>query len=225
MRILIIEDDKEAVYYLQQALQEAGLEVCAAFDAKAGYEKAMKSNFDVLIIDRLLPMGDGLSLISKLRKNNINTPILIVSALSTVEDKVKGLRCGGDDYLGKPYAFAELLARVEVLAARKRQQASETLLKLGDLTLDRVLHKAWYKNNELMLQPREFLLLEYLFRNAGQLVTRTMLLENVWNYHFDPQTNVVDVHISRLRTKMEQAGVPSFLTTVRGQGYILNASL
>ncbi|WJW80167.1 response regulator transcription factor [Bartonella sp. TP] len=225
MRILIIEDDKEAVYYLQQALQEAGLEVYAAFDAKSGYERAMKSNFDVLIIDRLLPMGDGLSLISKLRKNNIDTPILIVSALSTVEDKVKGLRCGGDDYLGKPYAFAELLARVEVLAVRKKQQASETLLKLGDLTLDRVVHKAWYNNNEIMLQPREFLLLEYLFRNAGQLVTRTMLLENVWNYHFDPQTNVVDVHISRLRTKMEQAGVPSLLTTVRGQGYILNASL
>lgn len=225
MRVLIIEDDKEAVYYLQEALQKAGLEVSTAFDAKIGYEQAMKGNFDVLVIDRLLPLGDGLSLIGKLRNNNIDTPILVVSALATVEDKVKGLRSGGDDYLGKPYAFAELLARIEVLGTRKKQQSSATILRLGELVLDRIAHKIWYKNIEILLQPREFLLLEYLLRNAGQLITRTMVLENVWNYHFDPQTNVVDVHISRLRMKMDQAGVPPFLSTVRGQGYVLNASL
>lgn len=225
MRVLIIEDDKEAVYYLQEALQKAGLEVSTAFDAKIGYEQAMKGNFDVLVIDRLLPLGDGLSLIGKLRNNNIDTPILVVSALATVEDKVKGLRSGGDDYLGKPYAFAELLARIEILGTRKKQQSSATILRLGELVLDRIAHKIWYKNIEILLQPREFLLLEYLLRNAGQLITRTMVLENVWNYHFDPQTNVVDVHISRLRMKMDQAGVPPFLSTVRGQGYVLNASL
>lgn len=225
MRVLIIEDDKEAVYYLQEALQKAGLEVSTAFDAKIGYEQAMKGNFDVLVIDRLLPLGDGLSLIGKLRNNNVDTPILVVSALATVEDKVKGLRSGGDDYLGKPYAFAELLARIEVLGTRKKQQSSATILRLGELVLDRIAHKIWYKNIEILLQPREFLLLEYLLRNAGQLITRTMVLENVWNYHFDPQTNVVDVHISRLRMKMDQAGVPPFLSTVRGQGYVLNASL
>lgn len=223
MRVLIVEDDRDAVVYLREALETANIEVDACYDAKSGYEQACKEKFDVIIVDRLLPAGNGLELISKLRNNGVKTPILILSALSTVEDKVRGLRHGADDYLGKPYAFAELLARIEVLARRTNVTQDATILKVADIEIDRVSHRVWRNGKEVILQPREFLLLEYFMRHEGQVITRNMLLENVWNYHFDPQTNVVDVHISRLRNKIEQPERPQLLSTVRGRGYIFNA--
>jgi two-component system OmpR family response regulator len=174
----------------------------------------------------MLPKLDGLSLIGGLRAQNINTPVLILSALGQVDDRVKGLRAGGDDYLTKPYAFSELLARVEVLARRNQQSgiADQTVYRVGGLELDRLAHKLTRGGKEIILQPREFRLLEYLMKHAGQVVTRTMLLENVWDYHFDPQTNVIDVHISRLRAKIDKGFDPPLLQTIRGAGYMIRDS-
>ena len=222
MRILIIEDDSEAALYLVKALREAGHVADYALDGVEGYEKAGNACYDVLIVDRMLPKLDGLSLIGGLRVQKIETPVLILSALGQVDDRVKGLRAGGDDYLSKPYAFSELLARVEVLARRKSSSAGEaTLYKVGGLELDRLSHKLSRNGKEIVLQPREFRLLEYLMKHAGQVVTRTMLLENVWDYHFDPQTNVIDVHISRLRAKIDKGFDSPLLQTVRGAGYMI----
>lgn len=223
MRILIIEDDVEAAAYLQKAFREQGHVVDHAPDGLDGYAMAESGDYDVLIVDRMLPKLDGLSLIRSLREQNIATPVLILSALGQVDDRVKGLRAGGDDYLPKPYAFSELMARVEVLARRRSPNLSSepTSYQVGDLVLDRLSHSVTRNEEELILQPREFRLLEYLMKNAGQVVTRTMLLENVWDYHFDPQTNVIDVHVSRLRSKIDKGFDTPLLHTIRGAGYMI----
>jgi two-component system, OmpR family, response regulator len=224
MKILIIEDDREAAHYLEKAFSESGHSVDLAADGDAGYSLADGGSYDVLIVDRMLPRRDGLSVISSLRAKGNKTPALILSALGQVDDRVTGLRAGGDDYLTKPYAFSELLARVEVLQRRASVSDVETVYRVGDLELDRMSHSAKRGGKEITLQPREFRLLEYLMRHAGQVVTRTMLLENVWEYHFDPQTNVIDVHISRLRGKIEKGFGGPLLHTVRGAGYMLKAA-
>jgi two-component system, OmpR family, response regulator len=221
MKLLIVEDDVEAARYLAQALKEAGHVADVANDGETGLEMALASAYDVLIIDRMLPRRDGLSLISALRTQENRTPALILSALGQVDDRVLGLRAGGDDYLAKPYAFTECLARIEALARRQNPQNTQLKYKVSDLVLDRLAHRVTRGREEITLQPREFRLLEYLMRHAGQVVTRTMLLENVWDYHFDPQTNVIDVHISRLRGKIERDGSPPLLHTVRGAGYMI----
>jgi two-component system, OmpR family, response regulator len=225
MRILIIEDDRDAAAYLVKAFREAGHSVDQAADGVTGYDLAQEGGYDVAIFDRMLPKMDGLSLIGALRAQKIETPVLILSALGQVDDRVKGLRAGGDDYLAKPYAFSELLARVEALARRQPKGApEETVYRLGDLVLDRLSHKVTRAGEEIALQPREFRLLEYLMQNAGKVVTRTMLLEHVWDYHFDPQTNVIDVHVSRLRAKIDRDFEAQLLHTVRGAGYMIRDS-
>jgi two-component system OmpR family response regulator len=222
MRILIIEDDRDAAAYLVKAFREAGHSVDHAADGVSGYDLAHEGGYEVAIVDRMLPKMDGLSLISALRAQKNETPVLILSALGQVDDRVKGLRAGGDDYLAKPYAFSELLARVEALARRRPKGApEETVYRLGDLVLDRLSHKVTRAAEEITLQPREFRLLEYLMQNAGKVVTRTMLLEHVWDYHFDPQTNVIDVHVSRLRAKIDRDFDAPLLHTVRGSGYMI----
>ena len=222
MRILIIEDDRDAAAYLVKAFREAGHCVDHAADGVSGYDLAHEGGYEVAVVDRMLPKMDGLSLISALRAQKNETPILILSALGQVDDRVKGLRAGGDDYLAKPYAFSELLARVEALARRRPKGApEETVYRLGDLVLDRLSHKVTRAAEEITLQPREFRLLEYLMQNAGKVVTRTMLLEHVWDYHFDPQTNVIDVHVSRLRAKIDRDFDAPLLHTVRGAGYMV----
>jgi two-component system OmpR family response regulator len=221
MRILIIEDDREAAAYLIKALREAGHNPDQASDGDAGAEMAADGRYDVLVVDRMLPKRDGLSIVEQLRSRGDQTPVLILSALGQVDDRVTGLRAGGDDYLPKPFAFSELLARVEALGRRPRAGSAETSYRVGDLELDRLKHTVVRGGRPIPLQPREFRLLEYLMKNAGQVVTRTMLLENVWDYHFDPQTNVIDVHISRLRAKIDKGFGPALLHTVRGAGYMI----
>jgi two-component system OmpR family response regulator len=222
MRLLIVEDDAEAAAYLTKAFREAGHVADHAGDGLEGYAMAESGGYDVLVVDRMLPRLDGLSLIRSLREQKDATPALILSALAQVDDRVKGLRAGGDDYLPKPYAFSELLARVEVLARRRGAPASEpTSYRVGDLDLDRLAHRVTRAGTEILLQPREFRLLEYLMKHAGQVVTRTMLLENVWDYHFDPQTNVIDVHVSRLRAKIDKGFEHPMIHTIRGAGYMI----
>jgi two-component system OmpR family response regulator len=223
MKILVIEDDREAAEYLEKALGEAGHTVHVSRDGDTGFALADSGDYDVMIIDRMLPRRDGLSVIAGLRSRGNATPVLILSALGEVDDRVTGLRAGGDDYLTKPYAFSELLARIEVLNRRGASREAETVYRIGDLELDRLSHTVRRAARDIILQPREFRLLEYLMRHAGQVVTRTMLLENVWDYHFDPQTNVIDVHVSRLRGKIEKGFDSPILHTVRGAGYILKA--
>lgn len=222
MRILVIEDDSEAAAYLMKALREVGHVADHANNGLDGYAMGRDGQYDVLIVDRMLPRMDGLTLIGGLREQKIETPALILSALGQVDDRVKGLRAGGDDYLAKPYAFSELLARIEVLARRKGNSGAEpTAYRIGPLELDRLAHKLTRDGREIPLQPREFRLLEYLMKHAGKVVTRTMLLENVWDYHFDPQTNVIDVHISRLRGKIDKGQDATYLHTIRGAGYMI----
>lgn len=221
MKMLIVEDDAEAARYLARAMGEAGHVADVAGDGELGLEMALAGSYDVLIVDRMLPKRDGLSLVMALRSEQRTTPVLILSALGQVDDRVLGLRAGGDDYLTKPYAFTECLARVEALARRQNPQNAKLTYRVGDLELDRLAHRVTRGNEEILLQPREFRLLEYLMRHAGQVVTRTMLLENVWDYHFDPQTNVIDVHISRLRGKIERPQGPALLQTIRGAGYMI----
>ncbi len=223
MKILVIEDDREAADYLSKAFAEAGHTAHLAADGEAGFAMADGGDYDVMVVDRMLPRRDGLSVIAGLRARGNATPVLILSALGEVDDRVTGLRAGGDDYLTKPYAFSELLARVEVLNRRGGAREVETVYRAGDLELDRLSHTVKRAGREIVLQPREFRLLEYLMRHAGQVVTRTMLLENVWDYHFDPQTNVIDVHVSRLRSKIEKGFDSALLHTVRGAGYMLKA--
>ena len=223
MRILIIEDDRDAAAYLVKAFREAGHVADHAADGLDGYALAQGGDYDVLVVDRMLPKLDGLSLIRSLREQNVATPVLILSALGQVDDRVKGLRAGGDDYLPRPYAFSELLARAEVLARRRSVSASgePTTYRVADLELDRLSHRVTRAGAEIVLQPREFRLLEFLMKHAGQVVTRTMLLEHVWDYHFDPQTNVIDVHVSRLRAKVDKGFERPLIQTVRGAGYVL----
>jgi two-component system, OmpR family, response regulator len=224
MRILVIEDDKEAAAFLTKGLREAGHVVEHAADGEEGLAAALHGDHDVMVVDRMLPKRDGLSIVQALRDHDTTTPVLILSALGEVDDRVKGLRAGGDDYLAKPYAFSELLARIEALARRRAPAEGETVLKVGDLELDRLAHRVSRAGRAIPVQPREFRLLEYLMKHAGQVVTRTMLLENVWDYHFDPQTNVIDVHVSRLRSKIDKGFERQLLHTIRGAGYMIRDS-
>ena len=221
MRVLVIEDDRETAQFLQKALRESGHMAELAHDGEEGLASARSGGFDVLIVDRMLPRLDGLSIIRTLRSEEVRTPVLILSALGEVDDRVKGLRAGGDDYLTKPYAFSELLARIEALSRRGDPQEQETRYVVGNLVLDRLSHRVTRAGEPIILQPREFRLLEYLMRHANQVVTRTMLLEHVWDYHFDPQTNVIDVHISRLRSKIDKNFEEPLLHTIRGAGYMM----
>ena len=223
MHLLIIEDDREAAGWLVKGLKEAGHVADHAADGEEGLQMARDGDYDVLIVDRMMPKMDGLTVVRTLREEGDTTPALFLSALGDVEARVEGLRAGGDDYLAKPYAFAELLARVEGLGRRKTAEPVRTRLKVGDLEMDLLKREVSRAGEKILLQPREFKLLEYLMRNAGSVVTRTMLLENVWDYHFDPQTNVIDVHISRLRGKIDKGFDTPLLHTVRGAGYMLRA--
>lgn len=223
MRILIIEDDVEASDAMCRGLAEAGHECSTAADGLEGLEVARDGEFDVLVVDRMMPRMDGVTTVETLRREGDQTPVLFLSALGEIEDRVTGLRAGADDYLVKPYALAELVARVDALARRRETGSVNTVLRVGELEMDligRTVHRA---GKEIDLQPREFQLLEFLMRHAGQSVTRTMLLEKVWEYHFDPQTNVIDVHISRLRSKIDKGFDKAMLQTVRGAGYRLEA--
>jgi len=222
VRILLIEDDVEAASYLVKGLGESGYVVDHAEDGPTGLSRATTGSYDVMIVDRMLPGMDGLSLVEVLRKNGDTTPVLILSAKDRVSDRVDGLKAGGDDYLTKPFAFAELLARLEALLRRGQTSTAETVLRVADLEMDLVSHKVARAGEPVDLQPREFRVLEYLMRHPGQVVTRTMLLENVWDYNFDPQTNVIDVHISRLRQKIDKGHERPLLHTVRGAGYRLS---
>ena len=224
MRILSIEDDPDVSAYISKGLEQEGHTVDTAHNGKDGLFLAMSEKYDVMIIDRMLPELDGLTIIKTIRGAENNTPVLILSALGEVDDRVKGLRSGGDDYLVKPFAFAELLARIEVLAKRQTTSGDGKGNKLiaGDLELDLLSRKATRDGQSIELQSREFRLLEYMLRHKGQIVTRTMLLEHVWDYHFDPQTNVIDVHISRLRSKIDKPFKgKQMLFTERGAGYAL----
>ena len=222
MRILVIEDDREAAGFLLKALRESGHSAEHVADGEVGLDTASEGRFDVLIVDRMLPKRDGLSVIEALRKAGDRTPVLILSALGEVDDRVKGLRAGSDDYLTKPYSYSELLARIEALSRRGSLGETVTSYSVGDLTLDRLSHRVSRAGEAIVLQPREYRLLEYLMKHAGQVVTRTMLLEHVWDYHFDPQTNVIDVHISRLRAKIDKSFTVPLLHTVRGAGYMIS---
>ncbi|MDP6705829.1 MAG: response regulator transcription factor [Alphaproteobacteria bacterium] len=223
MRILTIEDDAEAAAYLVKGLRESGHVADHAADGETGLAMALSAPYDALIVDRMLPDLDGLSLVRRLRSLEVSTPVLFLSALGEVDQRVEGLRAGGDDYLVKPYALAELLARVEGLARRRAPEQAATRLQIADLEMDLLARTVSRAGRRIELQPREFKLLECLLRHSGQVVTRTMLLENVWDYHFDPQTNVIDVHISRLRSKIDKGFDCPLLHTVRGAGYVLRA--
>jgi two-component system OmpR family response regulator len=220
MRILLIEDDREAAAYLVKGLTESGHRVDLAEAGRKGLERARSERFDAMIIDRMLPEIDGLSIVAALRAARDLTPVLVLSALGDVEDRVVGLRAGCDDYLPKPFAFSELLARIEALT---RRGSAETRLKVADLEMDLIARVVTRDGRPIDLLPREFRLLEYLMRHGGHIVTRTMLLEKVWDHHFDPQTNVIDVHVSRLRQKIDRGFDHPLLHTVRGAGYTLRA--
>jgi two-component system OmpR family response regulator len=221
MKLLLIEDDRRAAEYVANGLRECGHSVDHAADGADGLTLALSSRYDVIVADRMLPYMDGLAVVQTLRAQGVTTPILILSALAQVDDRVKGLRAGGDDYLTKPFAFSELLARIEVLARRPGSQEPVARLRVADLEMDLVARKVTRGGQSLDLTAREFRLLEFLMRHAGQVVTRTMLLENVWDLHFDPQTNVIDVHVSRLRQAVDRGFPQPLIHTVRGSGYVL----
>ncbi len=221
MRVLIIEDDRRAAEYMMQGLKHGGYVVDHAADGKEGLFLASTEDYDVLVVDRMLPGLDGLSIIERLRAQDNTTPVLILSALGEVDDRVRGLRAGGDDYLTKPYAFSELLARIDALGRRKAVTPEKTKFQVADLALDLLAHTVKRGGQRIDLQPTEFRLLEQLMRHAGHVVTRTMLLEKVWDYNFDPQTNIVDMHVSRLRQKIDKGFDIPLIHTVRGAGYCL----
>ncbi len=221
MRILIVEDDKQIAAFILKGLKENGFAVDHAADGQEGLRLALAAPYDVAIIDLMLPKLNGLDLIREIRRNNIKTPIIILSARSSVEDRVKGLQIGGDDYLTKPFAFSELLARIQALIRRASGTAEPTRLTVHDLTIDLLKHEAIRAGKKIELQPREFALLEYLMRNAGSVVSKTMLMEHIWNYNFDPQTNVVDVLVCRVRNKIDRDFNEKLIQTIRGVGYVL----
>ncbi len=224
MRILVVEDDKDVAGFVVKGLKEAGHVVEHAANGRDGLFLAASENFDAIVLDRMLPGGiDGLRLLETLRAQSNHTPVLFLSAMAQVDDRVKGLKAGGDDYLTKPFAFAELLARVENLARRGKGEGPATKLVTADLEMDLLSRGVRRAGQKIDLQPREFRLLEYLMRHSGQVVTRTMLLEGVWDYHFDPQTNVIDVHVSRLRQKIDKPFPMPLIHTVRNAGYMLRA--
>jgi two-component system, OmpR family, response regulator len=222
MKILVVEDNERVTQFISKGLREQGHVVDHAATGRDGLFLASSEKYDVIVMDRMLPGDiDGLAIVEALRATGSKTPILILSALAEVDDRIRGLRAGGDDYLTKPFAFGELAARLDALVRRSQGSETKAALELADLRMDLLAHKVTRGGKTIALKPREFSLLEYLLRHAGQVVTRTMLLENVWEYHFDPQTNVVDVHISKLRQKIDAGFVPALLHTVRGVGYRL----
>lgn len=223
MRILHIEDDDRTAEFVAKGLRESGHRVERANNGRDGLYMAKEGGYDALIVDRMLPSMDGLELIRAMRQRQDHTPALVLSALGEVDDRVEGLRAGGDDYLVKPFAFSELLARLEALVRRTDVEATQPHLQVGELEMDLLARRVFRAGKEIELQPREFRLLEYLMRHQGQVVTRTMLLEKVWDYTFDPQTNVIDVHVSRLRGKIDKGFSKPLLHTVRGAGYVLRA--
>jgi two-component system OmpR family response regulator len=225
MKILIVEDHDRVAHFLKKGLKEAGHTSDHALNGRDGMFLAASEHYDAIIMDRMLPGEiDGLAIIEALRKSGCKTPILILSALADVDERIRGLKAGGDDYLIKPFAFGELLARLDALARRTQEQQIDTTLVVGDLRMDLLSHTVIRSGKPVLLQPREFKLLEFLMRHANQVVTRTMLLENVWDYHFDPQTNVVDVHVSKLRQKIDAGASQQLLRTVRSAGYMLTAN-
>ncbi|WP_424134796.1 winged helix-turn-helix domain-containing protein [Roseomonas chloroacetimidivorans] len=224
MRILLVEDDPEVARFVRKGLTEAGHSVEHRDNGKDGLFAAAGEPFDLLVLDRMLPGGvDGLRLVETLRAQDNRTPVLFLTALSAVDERVRGLKAGGDDYLTKPFAFAELLARVEALGRRPAAEAPATKLRVADLELDLLSRSVTRGGKRIDVQPREFRLLEHLMRHAGQVVTRTMLLEKVWDYHFDPQTNVIDVHVSRLRQKLDRGFDKPLIHTVRNAGYMIRS--
>ncbi|MCF6216156.1 MAG: response regulator transcription factor [Emcibacter sp.] len=225
MQLLLIEDEIEVADFIRQSLEEAGHTVCHLDNGRDGLTQALANSFDVLIVDRMLPELDGLKVVKAIRATGNQTPVLFLSALGQVDERVKGLKAGGDDYLTKPFAFSELMARLEALSRRPPHVQSEiTELVIGSLTMDLLSRKVFRDNREITLQGKEFNLLEQLLRNQGRVMTRTMLLENVWGYHFDTGTNVIDVHMSNLRKKIDPPGSPPMLHTVRGAGYKIEAA-
>tara|TARA_R110002096_G_scaffold176963_1_gene353389 strand:+ start:85 stop:762 length:678 start_codon:yes stop_codon:yes gene_type:complete len=223
MKALLIEDDAETAAYIVNGLTEAGFVVDHAKNGRDGLVLAAGETYDVMIVDRMLPGLDGLGIVKTIRGAGVKTPVLFLTTMAGVDDRVEGLEAGGDDYLVKPFAFSELLARVHALARRPPLTAEETVLKVADLEMDLIRRKVTRSGQPIELQPREFLLLEYLMRHAGRVATRTMLLEQVWDFHFDPKTNVVETHISRLRAKVDKPFDIELIHTVRGAGYSLHA--
>jgi two-component system OmpR family response regulator len=223
MRCLVIEDEIETSQYICKSLKEAGHIAKACYDGLNGLHLATTEQWDIVILDRLLPGKiDGLSIVGKMRDLGKLTPVLILSALTNIDERVRGLRSGADDYLSKPFAFSELLARIETLYRRATQSNDTTQLQVADLVLEFRTMRVTRSSQIISIQPREFRLLEYLMRHTGQVITRTMLLESVWDYHFDPQTNVIDVQISRLRSKIDKDFTPQLIHTIRGAGYMLS---
>jgi two-component system OmpR family response regulator len=225
MRVLIIEDDEETFAYLKAQLEAVGHSVAGAPNGRDGLLLAAEPGFDAIILDRMLPELDGVALVSKLRRAGIQTPVLFLTNLAGVDDRVEGLAAGGDDYLVKPFAFAELLARLIALARRPPLGERKSILTFADLEMDLIKRTVSRGGEEIDLQPREFRLLEYLLRNEGRIVTRKMLLENVWDFHFDPKTNIVETHISRLRAKVDRGRGGDLIHTLRGLGYSLRVAL
>ena len=222
MKILIVEDDEGAAAFIQAGLVARGHDATLARNGREGYERASAERFDVVVLDRMLPELDGLGVVALMRREGISTPVLFLTNLSGIDDRVDGLEAGGDDYLVKPFAFDELMARLAALARRPTLGATQTALNVGDLEMDLVARTVRRAGESIDLQPREFRLLEVLMRSEGRIVTRKMLLEQVWEFHFDPKTNIVETHISRLRGKIDRAGAP-LIQTVRGAGYLLRA--
>ena len=221
-KILTIEDDETTAREIVAELSQHGFEVDWEKDGKAGLDRALGGHYDLITLDRMLPTLDGLAIVTALREQHIDTPVLMISALSDVDERIDGLRAGGDDYLVKPFASEEMAARVEVLLRRRNRPGRQTHLRVADLELDLVARQVHRGDHELDLLPTEFRLLEYMVRNSGQIITRTMLFESVWGYHFDPGTNIIDVHIGRLRRKVDVPGLSPLIHTVRGSGYTLN---
>ena len=222
MHILLVEDDHDTAEFIRNGMLQSGHQVDLANNGNDGLHLAMTEDYDVLVLDRMLPGRDGLSIVQALRQLDISTPVLILSALGEVNHRVEGLQAGGDDYLVKPYAFSELLARLQALVRRNHPEQTQTTLQVRDLQMDLLKHKVTRSGVQIDLLPREFTLLEVLMRHAGEVVTRTMLLEKVWDYNFDPQTNIINVHMSRLRSKVDKDFDVPLLNTVRGAGYIIH---
>lgn len=223
MKLLVVEDDKTTQRYIQKGFQEQGFAVDVAETGPDGLYLATTGQFDLIILDRMLPQMDGLALLSGLRAMGNGTPVIILSALSHVDERIKGLQAGGNDYLAKPFSFQELLIRANNLIQRQQPQQETTELKVDDLMMDLIGHKVIRAGSEIKLQPKEFQLLRYLLEHQGQVISRTMLFETVWEYHFDPKTNVIDVHVAKLRKKLEANDRSQLIHTVRGAGYVVRA--
>jgi len=221
MRILIVEDDTKIASFIRKGLEQAGYAVDQVGDGESGLDMAILNPYDAAVVDIMLPKMDGLSLIEEMRRRHIETPVIILSAKRSVDDRIKGLKAGGDDYLTKPFSFSELLVRVQALLRRASKSSSPVKFSAGDLHVDLLTRKVLRGDREIELQPREFSLLEYLLRNKGNVLSKTMIMEHVWDYHFDPQTNVVDVLVSRLRSKIDRGFDVKLLHTLRGVGYVL----